>query len=190
MESSPEPAPERPPEPAPTFESLALAPELLQAIQSMGFERPTPIQARSVPPALTGADVLGSAQTGSGKTVAFALPLLQRLLSGGARSPGRPRALVLVPTRELAAQVEETVSTLSSKSPVRCALVIGGASWNNQVSALKGAEVVVATPGRLLDHAQNNRGFRLDGCSFLVLDEADRMLDMGFLPDIRAILQR
>jgi len=156
----------------------------------MGFASFMPIQVRAVPPGLEGKDVLGSAMTGSGKTVAFVLPILQRLLQE--RGPGGRvagvRALVLVPTRELAAQVETAVRDLARFTQARCVLVIGGASFSNQVQALRqGADIVVATPGRLLDHC-GRRTLRLDQVRVAVLDEADRMLDMGFMPDIRRIM--
>jgi len=173
-----------------SFESLGLDRGLLRAATEMGFAHPTPVQARAIPPAIAGSDVLGSAQTGSGKTVAFVLPLLQHLLRQPVPGKGI-RGVILVPTRELAAQVEATFLACGQFSGIRCALIIGGASWNTQVANLKaGASVVVATPGRLLDHLHNNRAFSLSECRFLVLDEADRMLDMGFLPDIRAILEK
>ncbi|MDD5627889.1 MAG: DEAD/DEAH box helicase [Elusimicrobia bacterium] len=166
----------------------------------MAYKEPTPIQAQALPPALAGQDVLGSAMTGSGKTLAFVLPLLQKLILSrrerpAAASPkGRVtehpvRALVLVPTRELAAQVERAVRELTKFSQARCVLIIGGASFHEQLQALrKGADIVVATPGRLLDH-YGRRQIRLDTLEVAVLDEADRMLDMGFMPDIRRIMQ-
>ena len=169
-------------------------------MQALGFTEPTPIQAQALPMALKGKDVLGSAMTGSGKTMAFVLPLLQKLiLSRRARPAAQPgrgqvtehpvRALVLVPTRELATQVEEAVRQFSRFTQARCVLIIGGASFHEQLSALrKGADIVVATPGRLLDH-YGRRQIRLDTVEVAVLDEADRMLDMGFMPDIRRIMQ-
>src|SRR5262249_12235001 len=149
---------------------------------------PTPIQAAAIPLALAGRDVMGCAQTGGGKTAAFALPILQHLL----KNPERPgvRALVLVPTRELAAQVERSFAALGSHAPFKTAVVIGGVGFSPQVDALRrGAAVVVATPGRLLDHIRQGTA-RLDSVEQLVLDEADRMLDMGFLPDIKAVISR
>jgi ATP-dependent RNA helicase RhlE len=174
------------------FHELDLAPELVKAIDAMGFDTPTPIQAAAIPEALSGKDILGSAQTGSGKTVAFALPLLNHLLKHpSAKSSHEVHAVVLTPVRELAAQVEATFKDCGQFTKLDPTLIIGGASWNKQVEDLqKGAEIVVATPGRLLDHLRNNRKFHLDACDILVLDEADRMLDMGFLPDVRAILER
>ncbi len=172
------------------FSELKMHPSLLKAIEAMDFESPTPIQADSIPPALEGRDILGSAQTGSGKTVAFALPLLHRLLSNPPRGKG-VRAVILVPVRELAAQVEASLIECGRFTDIKTTLVMGGASWPKQVAELKaGAQIVVATPGRLLDHLQNNRGFDLRSAEILVLDEGDRMLDMGFLPDIQRILQQ
>jgi ATP-dependent RNA helicase RhlE len=176
------------------FDIYGLRPELLQGLASLGFAEPTPIQAKSLPEALAGKDLIGSAQTGSGKTYAFTLPMLQRLLAdreaeGGVKAGLRVRALVLVPTRELAAQVEKAVGELAKHSPVKCALVIGGASFHNQTQDLKrGAEIVVATPGRLLDHIRSGT-FNLRDARVAVLDEADRMLDMGFMPDVRRIMR-
>jgi ATP-dependent RNA helicase RhlE len=176
------------------FEEFGLRPELLDGLKALGFTEPTPIQAKAVPEALTGKDLIGSAQTGSGKTYAFTLPMLQKLLAdreaeGGVAKGLRVRAMVLVPTRELAAQVEKAVGELAKHSPVKCALVIGGASFHNQEQDLKrGAEVVVATPGRLLDHIRSGT-FHLRDVRVAVLDEADRMLDMGFMPDVRRIMR-
>ena len=173
------------------FSELKMHPDLLKAVEAMGFEAPTPIQAGAVPSALEGKDVLGSAQTGSGKTVAFSIPLLQRLLAGNPKKAGAVRGVVLVPVRELAAQVEAALAELGQFTKLKTTLIMGGASWPSQVSALKsGVDVVVATPGRLLDHLQNNRDFNLKHCEILILDEGDRMLDMGFLPDVQRILQQ
>jgi ATP-dependent RNA helicase RhlE len=160
----------------------------MRGISDMGFEEPTPIQAAALPPALSGRDILGSAMTGSGKTAAFVLPILQRLL----RSAGTAgtRALVLTPTRELAAQVHGHLVALGRHSRITATTVFGGVKPAAQVRALRsGVNVVVATPGRLLDH-MGQPWFRIDQLEVLVLDEADRMLDMGFLPDIRRILAR
>ena len=175
------------------FTRLGLRPELLKAIQDLGYSAPTPIQEKSLPESMQGRDVIGSAQTGSGKTMAFTLPLLQKLLDDRDADPVkggvRVRALVLVPTRELAAQVAEAVGELAKHSPVKCALIIGGASFNVQRDALKrGAEVVVATPGRLLDLIRGG-SLHLRDVKVAVLDEADRMLDMGFMPDVRRIMK-
>jgi ATP-dependent RNA helicase RhlE len=169
------------------FSDLALRPELLKAVHDMGFVRPTPVQSAAIPPALLGRDVLACAMTGSGKTAAFLLPLLQRLRE---RPRGVTRALVLSPTRELAAQIHEHLEALTGRSGVRGAAVFGGVKPGPQEAAFRaGVDVIVATPGRLLDHLQNGYA-KFDALEVLVLDEADRMLDMGFLPDIRRILAR
>ncbi len=170
------------------FTDLPLDPALLRGISDLGFEEPTAIQAAALPPALAGSDILASAMTGSGKTAAFVLPILQRLTS----SPGRAgtRALVLTPTRELAAQVHEHLTSLGRHTRTKAVTVFGGVKPAAQVRALRaGVDVVVATPGRLLDH-MSQPWFRIDRLEVLVLDEADRMLDMGFLPDVRRILAR
>jgi ATP-dependent RNA helicase RhlE len=166
-----------------------LLPELIKGLEAMGFSDYTPIQKQAIPHALEGKDVLGSAQTGSGKTVAFVLPMLDKLLRARVEgSKPAVRAVVLVPTRELAAQVETAVRDVARFTPVKCALVIGGTSFHQQVQALRaGAEVVVATPGRLLDHYRQGTIYFKD-VKVTVLDEADRMLDMGFMPDIRRIM--
>jgi ATP-dependent RNA helicase RhlE len=180
-----------------TFDSLGLAPDLLRAVSNEGYTEPTPVQREAIPYVLAGRDVLAAAQTGTGKTAAFVLPLLQ-LLGGidpgspapGARPAGRGpiRALVLTPTRELALQVEESVRTYGAQRPVRSTIVYGGVGFDPQVRALRaGPEIVVATPGRLLDHV-GQRTIDLSHVEILVLDEADRMLDMGFIRDIRKIL--
>ena len=170
-----------------TFLNLDLHPDLLRAIEALGWTEPTPIQRQAIPSILEGRDVLGAAQTGSGKTGAFALPILDHLL----KRPGRgPRVLVLVPTRELATQVDQTFTEAGRFTPFKVATIIGGVGYDQQRRAVSnGAEVLVATPGRLLDHL-DNRAFTLDSVDHLVLDEADRMLDMGFLPDIKAIVHR
>ncbi len=171
----------------PTFDTLGLSAPLLRAVTELGYSKPTPIQALSIPPALSGRDVLGAAQTGSGKTAAFVLPILQRL-AGQPR--GKTRALILAPTRELAAQIEESAASLAKYSGVRVASVFGGVGMNPQVRAFQnGTDIIVATPGRLLDHMQHAYA-RLSDLEILVLDEADRMLDMGFLPDIRRVLRQ
>ncbi len=169
----------------PTFESLGLEPTLLKAVAALGYEVPTPIQREGIPPILAGRDVLGTAQTGSGKTAAFLLPILQRLHH---QSGGHTRVLVLTPTRELAAQIEDALHALGKGGRVRGKAVYGGVGMEPQTHALRaGVDVVVATPGRLLDHMERrNADFR--GLQVLVLDEADRMLDMGFLPDVRRIV--
>ena len=181
------------------FKSLRLAAPLLRALAEEGYETPTPIQAKAIPPALEGRDILGSAQTGTGKTAAFTLPLIQRLQSSGeigadaahapkrARVPGKPHALVLAPTRELAVQIAESIAVYGRHASVRTAVIYGGVGQNAQVNALRGGvDIVVATPGRLLDLIQQ-RHCNLSDVHILVLDEADRMLDMGFIKPIRTI---
>ena len=175
-----------------SFASLNLIPELLRAVEAQGYTEPTPIQAKAIPLILEGRDIMGCAQTGTGKTAGFTLPLLQLLAphASTSSSPARHpvRALVLVPTRELAAQVEESVRTYSKYLPLRAAVVYGGIDIKPQIKALhSGVEIVVATPGRLLDHLQQ-KSINLSQVGILVLDEADRMLDMGFMPDIERIL--
>lgn len=166
-----------------SFYGLGIAPGILETIGRFGFTSPTPIQQKAIPIALEGKDVIGIAQTGTGKTVAFGIPLIQRL----AQQKGR--GLVLVPTRELALQVHATVSKLAASSGLHTAVVIGGESISRQANALgKNPRIIVATPGRLLDHMRGRR-VRLDDVHFLVLDEADRMLDMGFAPQIEQILR-
>ena len=168
------------------FSSLKLHPNLLKGIKELGFVRPTPIQAEAVPPALAGQDVLACAMTGSGKTAAFLLPILQRLID---RPRGATRALVLTPTRELAAQILEDLNDLAVHTPITAAAVIGGVGMGPQEHAFRsGADVIIATPGRLLDHFRFPYA-KLAALEMLVLDEADRMLDMGFLPEIRKILR-
>ena len=170
------------------FTELQLAPALVRGISDMGFEKPTPVQTAALPLALAGRDILASAMTGSGKTAAFVLPILQRLMNTAGRTG--TRALVLTPTRELASQVHEHLVALGRHSRITATTVFGGVKPAAQVRALRsGVDVVVATPGRLLDHMRQP-WFRIDRLEVLVLDEADRMLDMGFLPDIRRILAR
>jgi len=169
------------------FTGFKLHPSLLRGIKELGFTRPTPIQAEALPPAIEGRDILGCAQTGSGKTAAFLLPILNRLL-GKAR--GTTRALVITPTRELAAQIQEDLQDLAVHTPVTSAAIFGGVGMGPQEHALRsGVDVIIATPGRLLDHMRQPYT-RLGGLEVLVLDEADRMLDMGFLPDIKRILKQ
>jgi ATP-dependent RNA helicase RhlE len=173
-----------------SFETFELIPELLRAVHGAGYSTATPIQARAIPIVLGGRDLLGAAQTGTGKTAAFALPILQRLhaTQPAPRGPRAPRALVLVPTRELAAQVAESFQVLGRELKQRGVLVYGGVSPKPQVKALaEGVDIVVATPGRLLDHLQL-RVVDLSRVEMLVLDEADRMLDMGFIRPIRRLL--
>jgi ATP-dependent RNA helicase RhlE len=168
------------------FSSFGLNPDVLKGVREMGFTRPTPIQTDTIPPALAGRDVLASAETGSGKTAAFLLPILQRLLAKPRRAT---RALIITPTRELAAQIEDHARQLAVHTPIQTAAVFGGVSMGPQEHAFRaGVDVMVATPGRLLDHFRHGYA-RLDALEVLVLDEADRMLDMGFLPDIKRILK-
>jgi ATP-dependent RNA helicase RhlE len=168
------------------FTNLHVHPDLLKGIRELGFTRPTPIQAEAVPPALDGRDLLACAQTGSGKTIAFLLPVLHRLMDKPRRTT---RALVLTPTRELAAQILEEFNALAVHTPLTGAAVFGGVGMGPQEHAFRSAvDVIIATPGRLLDHATRPYA-KLNGLEYLVLDEADRMLDMGFLPDIRRILR-
>ena len=173
------------------FESLGLEAELVRAVSMRGYTKPTPIQAKAIPAILGGSDVLAGAQTGTGKTAAFTLPMLQ-LLKGRARkshAPRAPRALVLTPTRELAAQVGDSVKTYGRNTKLTSTIVFGGVGINPQKDKLRrGVDVLVATPGRLLDHA-GQRTVDLSKVEMLVLDEADRMLDMGFMPDIKRILK-
>ena len=173
-----------------TFESLGLAPALLRALSEQGYATPTPIQAAAIPLVLESHDLLAGAQTGTGKTAAFALPLLQKL--GVDQAPGKhahhPRALILTPTRELAAQVHDNLRSYGKHLRVRTTAVFGGVGMGGQVQALRrGADIIVATPGRLIDH-MDRRNVDLSGIDTLVLDEADRMLDMGFAPALKKIL--
>ncbi len=172
-----------------SFDSLGLAAELLRAISEQGYTKPTPIQSKAIPIILEGKDVLGGAQTGTGKTAGFTLPLLQRLNQNPAANGRRPiRALVLTPTRELAAQVGASVETYGRHLPLRSTVVFGGVKINPQIAKLKqGVDILVATPGRLLDHA-GQKTVDLSQVEILVLDEADRMLDMGFIHDIRKVM--
>jgi ATP-dependent RNA helicase RhlE len=173
-----------------SFASLGLRPELLRALADCGYETPTPVQARAIPEILTGRDLLAGAQTGTGKTAGFSLPILERLAAAPLPT-GRqaPRVLVLVPTRELAAQVGESFRTYGRYLPFTTTVVFGGVGFNPQVDALRrGTDVLVATPGRLLDHA-GQRTVDLGHIATLVLDEADRMLDMGFIRDIQRVLK-
>ena len=169
-----------------TFDSLGLPPALLRAVADLHFTEPTPIQVQAIPPALSGRDVLASAQTGSGKSAAFGLPLIARLLD---RPRGTTRALVLAPTRELAEQIAVHLGALVRHTTLRVAAIYGGVSFGRQLAALaSGTEIIVATPGRLLDHLSNG-DVRLGAIEMFVLDEADRMLDMGFLPSVRRLLR-
>ncbi|MGC1180310.1 MAG: DEAD/DEAH box helicase [Methyloceanibacter sp.] len=169
-----------------SFSQLGLSPKVLSAVTAAGFDAPTPIQARAVPHAVAGRDVLGIAQTGTGKTASFVLPMLMRLERGRARAR-MPRSLILAPTRELAAQVAEHFEILGKNHKLTVALLIGGVSYDEQDRKLdRGADVVIATPGRLLDHFERGK-LLLNGIEILVIDEADRMLDMGFIPDVERI---
>ncbi len=168
------------------FDELGLSPKVLEAVRASGYETPTPIQAQAIPHALQGRDVLGIAQTGTGKTAAFTLPMLSRLEQGRARAR-MPRTLILEPTRELAAQVEEAFAKYGINHKLNLALLIGGVSFGDQEAKItRGADVLIATPGRLLDFADRGK-ILLTGIEILVIDEADRMLDMGFIPDIERI---
>src|SRR6266540_7108162 len=168
------------------FSQFKLHPDLLRGLKDLGFARPTPIQADAIPPALEGRDLLACAMTGSGKTAAFLLPLLQKLM---AKPRGTTRALVLTPTRELAAQILEDLTDLAVHTPITGAAVFGGVGMGPQEHAFRsGVDVLIATPGRLLDHFRRPYA-QLRALKYLVLDEADRMLDMGFLPDIRRVLR-
>jgi ATP-dependent RNA helicase RhlE len=169
-----------------SFSSLQLHPSLLKGLKELGFARPTPIQADSIPPALAGRDLLACAMTGSGKTAAFLLPILHKLMD---QPRGRTRALVLTPTRELAAQILESLNEMAVHTPITAASIFGGVAMGPQEHAFRsGVDVLIATPGRLLDHLRAPYA-KLDNIEYLVLDEADRMLDMGFLPEIRKILK-
>ena len=171
------------------FADLGLAEPILRVVAAEGYETPTPIQAQTVPAILAGRDVLGCAQTGTGKTAAFALPMLDRLgANGSGRPPRRPRALVLAPTRELAQQIADSFQTYGRHVEVYGTVIYGGVGQGKQVAALRrGVDIIVATPGRLLDLIQQGH-CDLASINYLVLDEADRMLDMGFMPDIQRII--
>jgi ATP-dependent RNA helicase RhlE len=174
------------------FSDLGLMAELQRAVAEQGYDTPTPIQQQAIPAVMTGRDLMATAQTGTGKTAGFTLPILHRLASGGndrlTRVARTPRVLVLTPTRELAIQVEESVRTYGKHLPVNSVAVFGGVGINPQIAALRrGVDILVATPGRLLDHVQQ-RTVDLSGIEIFVLDEADRMLDMGFIRDIRKII--
>src|SRR5438876_5454593 len=169
-----------------TFSHLGLSLKVLSAVEAAGFDTPTPIQDKAIPIAVLGRDMLGIAQTGTGKTASFVLPMLTRLERGRARAR-MPRSLILAPTRELAAQVEENFIKYGKNHKLNIALLIGGVSFDEQDKKLeRGADVLIATPGRLLDHRERGK-LLLNGVEILVIDEADRMLDMGFIPDIERI---
>lgn len=171
-----------------TFDELGLEPQLLAAIKDAGYESPTPIQAEAIPEALKGRDVLGIAQTGTGKTASFVLPIIHRLSKGRARAR-MPRSLILAPTRELAAQVAENFEKYGKNHKLNMALLIGGVSFGDQDAKLmRGVDVLIATPGRLIDQYERGK-ILLTGLEVMVVDEADRMLDMGFMPDIEKIFK-
>src|ERR1700710_1362882 len=168
------------------FADLGLSDELLQSVLTAGYDEPTPIQAQAIPPILMMRDLIGIAQTGTGKTASFVLPMIDIMSQGRARAR-MPRSLILEPTRELAAQVAENFEKYGKYHKLSMALLIGGVNMGEQVSALeKGVDVLIATPGRLMDLFGRGK-ILLTGCSLLVIDEADRMLDMGFIPDIETI---
>ena len=169
------------------FSKLGLSLAVVDGVKAMGYVDPTPIQLRAIPLVLAGRDVIGSAQTGTGKTAAFGLPMLSKL---GQHQPAGPRALILEPTRELASQVETAMRDYARFMNIKVTVVYGGVGYGRQTDELKaGADIVVATPGRLLDHLEQGT-LKLDKVEFLVLDEADRMLDMGFLPDVRRLVEK
>lgn len=175
-----------------SFKQLDLSAEILKAVADQGYTNPSPIQLQAIPSILAGKDIMGCAQTGTGKTAGFALPMLQRLqhYANTSTSPARHpvRALILVPTRELAAQVYKSVKTYGKYLPLKSAVIFGGVNMNSQIEEMHaGVEILIATPGRLLDHIQQ-KTINLAKVEILILDEADRMLDMGFLPDIKQIL--
>ena len=171
-----------------SFDSLGLSAPLLKAISKQGYDKPSPIQEQAIPAVLKGRDVMAAAQTGTGKTAGFTLPILEILSTGAKVKPGQARVLILTPTRELAAQIEASVMTYGKFLPITSTVVFGGVKINPQITRLrKGIDILVATPGRLLD-LHNQKAIRFDQLEMLVLDEADRMLDMGFIHDIRKIL--
>jgi ATP-dependent RNA helicase RhlE len=167
------------------FETFNLHPSVAAGVAAAGYETPTPIQARAIPQVVNGRDVMGLAQTGTGKTAAFALPILNRLVVG---TYGCVRALIIAPTRELAEQIHQAIETLGRKTRLKSVTVYGGMGINPQIQKLKHADIVVACPGRLLDHIRRH-SIDLSQLEVLVIDEADRMFDMGFIPDIRQILK-
>ncbi|MEN8615235.1 DEAD/DEAH box helicase [Dehalogenimonas sp. THU2] len=177
-----------------SFESFNLHPALMDAVKAMGYTEPTPIQAQAIPPALEGRDIIGLAQTGTGKTASFVLPILQKLLRGTANKPrqGQPRklrALIIAPTRELAEQIYDTCKNLSKFTGIRAMAIYGGVGMEPQKSKIRsGMDIVIACPGRLLDHVWQG-SIDFSDVEILVIDEADRMFDMGFMPDIRKILK-
>ena len=169
-----------------SFQDLGLSPKVLAAVEASGYTTPTPIQAQAIPHVLTRRDVVGIAQTGTGKTASFVLPMLTLLEKGRARAR-MPRTLILEPTRELAAQVEENFARYGRNHKLTVALIIGGVSFDDQIKKLdRGVDILIATPGRLLDLFERGK-ILMNGVEILVIDEADRMLDMGFIPDIERI---
>src|SRR5262245_14906740 len=172
-----------------SFSTLGLTPSLYLPLARLGYQAPTPIQSHAIPVVLAGSDVLARAQTGTGKTAAFGLPMIDRLVASPAGAPRRiPRGLVLVPTRELAVQVNRALATYAAPTPLRVMTIFGGVGMAPQTQALRrGVDLVVATPGRLIDHMQR-RTIDLSAIEILTLDEADRMLDLGFLPALRRIV--
>lgn len=172
-----------------SFSIFGLSPQILEAIEAQGYSEPSPIQKKSIPIVLDGKDLMGAAQTGTGKTAGFTLPILERLSNGKSPSSNHVRTLILTPTRELAAQVHDSVKTYGQNLPLSSTVVFGGVGIGPQMQKLrKGIDILVATPGRLLDlHSQNAVHF--DELEVLVLDEADRMLDMGFIHDIKRIIK-
>src|SRR4051812_17667330 len=172
-----------------SFRALNLSPKILQAVDDAGYTEPTPIQVAAIPEVLAGNDVIGIAQTGTGKTAAFVLPILTKLTRSIVNGQRRMRVLIVAPTRELVVQIEENVRAYAKHLPLRMATIFGGVSERPQIQALRsGVDLVVATPGRLID-LMGQRQTNFSGIEFLVLDEADRMLDMGFLPPIRQIVK-
>lgn len=171
-----------------SFTKLGLSAPILKAIEEQGYTEPSPIQAQAIPAVLEGQDVMAAAQTGTGKTAGFTLPLLEKLSAGPLAKSNQVRALVLTPTRELAAQVAESVKNYGQHLPLKSTVVFGGVKINPQMMALRrGADVLIATPGRLLD-LYNQKALKFDQLEVLILDEADRMLDMGFIHDIKKVL--
>ena len=171
-----------------SFDDLKLNPKVLKTITSAGYQVPTPIQVQAIPKVLEGRDILGIAQTGTGKTASFALPIVSLLLKGRAKAR-MPRCLVICPTRELAAQVAKEFDTHAKYTKISKALLIGGVSFGDQEKLIdRGVDILIATPGRLLDHFERGK-LMLTGVQIMVVDEADRMLDMGFIPDIEKIFK-